>query len=90
MVLQLVIATARLISREDTEVTSLGPHVSARAAECAVISHWRELGWRQAITDPATMPQGGMSETAALAPARDQHVLWKHVLTAVDHIAQTP
>ena len=61
----------------------------ARAAERAVISRWRELGWQQAITDPAAMPQGGMSETVALVPGGDPHVLWQHVLTAVDHAGQT-
>jgi hypothetical protein len=62
----------------------------ARAVELAVISRWRELGWKQAVTDPALMPQGGMSETVALALGRDQDMLWNHVLTAVDNIGQTP
>jgi hypothetical protein len=61
----------------------------ARAAERAVISRWRELGWPQAIADPIAMPQGGMSETVALAPGRDRRLLWKHVLIAVDYIMRT-
>jgi hypothetical protein len=61
----------------------------ARAAERAVISHWRELGWPPAVTDPSVMPQNGMSETVTLAHGRDGHLLWKHVLIAVDHITRT-
>ena len=61
----------------------------ARAAERAVISRWRELGWPQAIADPISMPQGGMSETVALAPGRGRRLLWKQVLTAVDYTMRT-
>lgn len=35
------------------------------------------------------MPQHGISETVALAPGRDRHMLWKHILMAVDHIGRT-
>ena len=29
------------------------------------------------------MPQGGISETVAMAGARDRHLLWNHVLLAI-------
>ena len=57
----------------------------AKEVECAVLQRWRALGWPPAITDPAAMPQGGMSETVAMIDGRDRQLLWNDVLLAIAH-----